>query len=110
MTARRAKFLAAGDAALRGGTGGPALGPLVAHLLHLLLVVAELETHVNDAADPVLVVSHLRVPAGIALPAPKTTLVNSVAMCFYNSRNMWDIVVYLKQFQLKFSCPRPRHQ
>ena len=81
--------LAAGDAALRGGAGGPAPGPLVAHLLHLLLVVAELETHVNDAADPVLIVSRLRIPAGIALPAAQTTWSIHQWHCVY--RNLWNI-------------------
>ena len=48
-------------------------GPLVAHLLHHLLVVAKLKAHVYDAADPVLVKSHLGVPTRIALPTTKAT-------------------------------------
>ena len=65
--------LTARDLGLRDGAGGPGPGVLVAHLLHLLLVVAELNTPVNDASNPVLVVRSLRVAAGIALPAPQTT-------------------------------------
>ena len=45
------------------------LGPLVARLLHLLLVVAKLEAHVYDAADPILVKGHLSIPARVAFPA-----------------------------------------
>ena len=48
-------------------------GPLVARLLHPLLVVVKLEAHVNDAADPVFVKSHLSVPARISLSTAKAS-------------------------------------
>ena len=49
------------------------LGLLIAHRLHLLLVVAKLEAHIYDAADPVLVECHLGVPARVALPTTQAS-------------------------------------
>ena len=51
--------VAAGQLCLWAGAPSTSPGPLVANLLHLLLVVAKLEAHVYDAADPVLVEGHL---------------------------------------------------
>ena len=60
---------------LWAGTPLTPLGPLVARFLHLLLVVAKLEAHVYDAADPVLVERHLGVPARIALPTAQAACI-----------------------------------
>ena len=65
--------IAALDLCIRLGAPLAPPGPLVAHLLHPLLVVVKLKAHVYDAADPVLVESHLSVPTRIALPTTKAT-------------------------------------
>ena len=73
-TADVIRFVSAAlDFCIRLGAPLAPPGPLVAHLLHLLLVVAKLKTHVYDAADPVLVKSHLGVPSRIALPTTEAT-------------------------------------
>ena len=64
---------AALDFCIRLGAPLAPPGPLVAHLLHPLLVVAKLKAHVYDAADPVLVESHLGIPARVALPTTEAT-------------------------------------
>ena len=64
---------AAGQLCLWAGAPSTSPGPLVANLLHLLLVVAKLEAHVYDAADPVLVEGHLCVPARVALPTAQAS-------------------------------------
>ena len=64
---------AALDLCIRLGAPLAPPGPLVAYLLHPLLVVVKLKAHVYDAADPVLVKSHLGVPTRIALPTTEAT-------------------------------------
>ena len=64
---------AAAQLCMWAGAPLTSLGPLIAHLLHLLPVVTKLEAHVYDAADPVLVEGHLGVPAWVPLPTAQAS-------------------------------------
>ena len=64
---------AAAQLCLWAGAPLTSLCLLIAHLLHLLPVVAKLEAHVYDAADPVLVERHLGVPTRVALPTAQAS-------------------------------------